>query len=371
MLPTTSGSHQASPTRVSRRKQGLQPEFGLLPDNVNKEDYVKTTMINAGTMTTASNPALVLRQPRKRPSFRGSTGEDPEEWVEKVECVRIFNRWDGEETFRHVLFYSEDTARTWFENNESSLTNWSLFKSKFLKTFATIVRKERAARLLETRTQHPNEGVVNFVEEMKQLFRRADPGMTEEKKLRFLMRGVKQALFGCLVRNPHKTVAEFTSEAAALEKALAIRTRQYDRLFNAPFSETVGAATVSSDPLRETIRAVVREELRKLFPTTQQPQMASLTDVIREEVQQALGASTPSEAPREPQAMTYSTALRRPHPAPIRLQEAPPYRRPLSPARPPRAMGGFDVQLLTGDPAGHPDSLATRAQAVITLYGLQ
>ena len=140
-----------------------------------------------------------------------------------------------------------------------------------MNTFTSVVRKERAELLLETRTQHPNEGVVIFVEEMKKLFRSADPQMTEEKKLRFLMRGVKQELFACLVRNPPKTVADFASEAAALEKTLEIRTRQYDRPVNALAQETISGGAISSDSLRETIRAVVREELRKMFPTTPQP----------------------------------------------------------------------------------------------------
>lgn len=52
--------------------------------------------------------------------------------------------------------------------------------------------------------------------------------MTEQKKLHFLMRGVKQELFGSLVRNPPKTVAEFAPEAAVIEEMLEINTRQYD-----------------------------------------------------------------------------------------------------------------------------------------------
>ncbi|XP_077557682.1 uncharacterized protein LOC144172962 [Haemaphysalis longicornis] len=172
---------------------------------------------------------IVLQQPREPPSFRGAPAEDPEEWLEKLERVRIFNRWDNEETFGHVFFYLEDAARTWFENHESSLTDWTHFKGEFLKTFTTVVRKEQTALLLETRTQHPNEGVVIFVEEMKQLFCPADPEMTEENKLRFLMRGVKEELFAGLVRNPPKTVAEFVTEASTIEKALDMRAKHYDQ----------------------------------------------------------------------------------------------------------------------------------------------
>ncbi|XP_077550722.1 uncharacterized protein LOC144163947 [Haemaphysalis longicornis] len=279
---------------------------------------------------------IVLQQLREPPSFRGSPRDDSEDWLEKVERVRIFNRWDDEETYRHIFFYLEDTARTWFENRESFLTNWTLFKSEFLKTFATVVRKERAALLLETRTQHPNEEVMIFVEEMKMLFRRADPKMTEEKQVRFLMRGVKQGLFAGLIRNPPRTVAEFLTEASLIERTLDMRSRQYDRQLNAFLANPVNAPGLVVEDLRETIRAVVREELRKLFPTTPQPQITSMTDVIRE-VQLTLGTSTPSETPRDKQAMNYSAAVRRPGPAPTRGQEAPSNRRPLSPARPPVA----------------------------------
>ncbi|XP_077550678.1 uncharacterized protein LOC144163880 [Haemaphysalis longicornis] len=332
MPTTTSGSRQASPTRACLRLKDLPPDFGLMPEGPKRRNAATNTVVQGTTSP------IMLQQPREPPSFRGAPAEDPEEWLEKLERVQIFNRWDDEETFRHVFFYCEDAARTWFENHESALTDWTQFKSEFLKTFTTMVRQERAAILLETRTQHPNKGIVIFVEEMKRLFRRADPGMTEEKKLRFLMRGVKQELFACIVRNHPKTVSEFASEAAAMEKTLEIRTRQYDRPINAQVSETIGARAINSDSLRDTIRAVVREELWKLFPmTTPPPQVTSLTDVIREEVQQALGTSVPSEAPREPEAMTYSVAVRRPRPAPTRRQEAPPFRRPMTPSRPPVA----------------------------------
>lgn len=80
-----------------------------------------------------------------------------------------------------VIFY-KDSAHVRFENHEHTLTTWALFKTEFLKTFTTLVRKECAELLLHTRTQHPNEGVLMLVEEMKRLFWQAEPDMTEEKK---------------------------------------------------------------------------------------------------------------------------------------------------------------------------------------------
>ncbi|XP_077548814.1 uncharacterized protein LOC144162224 [Haemaphysalis longicornis] len=267
-----------SPTRTSRRQQGLPPELGLLPEKVKKKDVATSTMVKQ------ANPPVVLLQPRARPSFRGSPGEDPEEWLQKLERVRIFNRWDDEETLRQVFFYLEDSARVWFQNHETSLTSWSMFETDFLKTFTTFVRKEHAELLLQTRIQHPNESVVVFVEELKMLFRRAHPAMAEEKKVRFLMRGVKQELFAGLIRNPSTTVAEFVTQASMIERTLDMRSRQHDRPLNAYSANPVNAPGFASDDLRKTIRAVAREERRKIFPTMPKPQVASLTDERKKQV---------------------------------------------------------------------------------------
>lgn len=80
------------------------------------------------------------------------------------------------------------------------------------------IRTERAEQWLKTRKQHPNKRMLVFSEEMKRLLRRADPEMTEEKKFGLLMPRVKPELFATLVRNTPKTLAEFASEAAAMEK---------------------------------------------------------------------------------------------------------------------------------------------------------
>ncbi|KAK8761090.1 hypothetical protein V5799_027642 [Amblyomma americanum] len=143
---------------------------------------------------------------------------------------------------------------------------------------------------------------------MTRLFCRADHGMTEEKKVQFLMRGVKE-LFGSLVRQPPTTVKEFMQEACTIENTLDVRARQYNRPSSACAIRSDTPAT-PSDSLREVICEIVREELSRLLPSFPQPQAATLMDVVREEVQQALGTPTATE----PQAMTYAAAVRLPSP---------------------------------------------------------
>lgn len=91
-----------------------------------------------------------------------------------------------------------------------------------------MVRKEKTEALLVTRMQLPNENVALVTEEMTKLFYHADPEMPEDKKVRLLMRGLKQEHIAGLMRNPPNSVQEFVSEATTTEKTLEMHTRQYN-----------------------------------------------------------------------------------------------------------------------------------------------
>ncbi|KAH8035890.1 hypothetical protein HPB51_010642 [Rhipicephalus microplus] len=134
-----------------------------------------------------------------------------------------------------------------------------------------------------------------FAEDMTRLFGRADPEMPEDRKLRYLMRGVKEQLFAGLVRNPPTTVAEFTKEATATERALQQRYRQQNPLnVRASSPVTTAASLCDNDrPLQEVIRKILREELRQLglIPATEPtPALSFVADVVRDEVRHALSS---------------------------------------------------------------------------------
>ncbi|XP_065294963.1 uncharacterized protein [Dermacentor albipictus] len=318
--------------RASRRLQGLPPEQGLLPESRKK------IVVKATPMAAPASP-VILHQPRDPPTFHGAATEDPESWLETYERIATFNNWDSDDKLRHVYFALEDAARTWFENRESTLTTWDLFRTGFLGTFTSVVRKERAEAMLDARVQLPNENVAIFAEGMNRLFRHADPDMPE-KKDRLLMRGVKEELFGAMIRSPPKTVEEFLREATSIEKALEMRKRQFNRRTSS--THYAGIQSLATDDLRETIRAIVREELRKVLPSSQ-PQVASIADIVKEEAHRSLEvAEVQPESPQpQPEAMTYAAVARRqgPPPRPRQGPVTPQFRRPPPPppGRPPAA----------------------------------
>ncbi|MDD9361779.1 MAG: hypothetical protein PV344_02495, partial [Anaplasma sp.] len=174
--------------------------FGLLPDPTRKK---KAAMNNQPQQApTAPSVVYLPFAPRTAAPFHGELHEDVEDWLNQYDRVARHNNWTPEQRLQNLYFALEGTAKRWFENHEASLTSWDLCVSELKRTFTTQHRRERAEDLLRMRSQGPNESVTSFVEDVLRLSARADPQATDDKKLRVLMRGVRDDIFGGLVRNP-------------------------------------------------------------------------------------------------------------------------------------------------------------------------
>ena len=257
-----------------------------------------------------------LESPRVPTPFHGTVLEDVEDWLVDFERVAALNEWDDAAKLRRVYFYLEDGARTWYQNREDQLTSWREFCRRLLDTYAGADRHERAERAIQSRIQMPNESVTTYVEDMTRLFRRADSRMAEEKKMRHLMRGVREQLFAGLVRSPPKTVAEFLSEAVTMEKMLQHRSTLYERQLNSTSATEVSAAIGSNtECLRELIRSIVREELHKATAPPL-PAVSSIASIIKDELHQALRdpvtLANAVALPTDYRRATYAEALKRP-----------------------------------------------------------
>ncbi|KAG0437528.1 hypothetical protein HPB47_017400, partial [Ixodes persulcatus] len=298
-------------TRSSRRTQGLQPEYRPLPPKT--KPTRRTTMVDQSQTPVASAVVYLPVAPRTPTPFHGESHEDVEDWLQQYERVACHNQWTPEQCLQNVYFALEGTARTWFENHEASISSWQDFQAELRRTFASQQRRQRAEELLQARSQEPNESVTSFVEDVLRLMNRADPNAPEEKKLRFLMRGVKETIFGGLVRNPPITVQDCITEATNLDCALQARASHYQRL---PDFTALSPYSSNTPDIRKIIRNVVRVEIKKLLPATHQPASVSIAEVVREEVQRAFQPEAPASvaAPEEP-SLTYAAVARRPAPA--------------------------------------------------------
>lgn len=184
---TTSPSPQPVPAvdtpvhRYSRRQRGLSPEIFPL------EFPLSTIPHPPAEMATEGASQVTIEQPRIPDTFHGEIYEDVEDWLDQYERVAKANRWSPDQKLSHVYFALADSARTWYENREGTLTTWSECRQQLLDTFSNNDRRDLAQQLIEVRIQKPNESVAMFAEDMTRLFRRADPEMPEAKKVRHLM----------------------------------------------------------------------------------------------------------------------------------------------------------------------------------------
>ncbi|XP_077492282.1 uncharacterized protein LOC144103441 [Amblyomma americanum] len=279
-----------------------------------------------------TDPAIAPRivyvpvTPRSVTPFRGDGLDDVECWVQHYERVAPHNEWTPDQYLQNLYFSLDATAKYWFENHEASLTSWEICKSELVRTFANQHRQQHAEDLLHTRIQAPTESVRSFVEDVLRLSVRADPRATGEKKVRALMRGIWNDIFGGLVRNPPTTVAEFVVEATNIEHALATRTSHFRRLSALPVVSSFASSGLSGGGLadvREIIRDVVREELKRLFPAPDQPASVSIATAARDELRHALASEdVPIVAAADQPSLSYAAAVRRPPPVHRQYQAA-------------------------------------------------
>ncbi|KAH9367569.1 hypothetical protein HPB48_002861 [Haemaphysalis longicornis] len=178
-------------------------------------------MASTTTQTDYAIPGqFVTHHPRTPSIFNGDVFQDAEDWLDLYERVASFNGWDAVLKRRQVYFSLDHHARTWFANHEREFPTWDKFRNSFLAAYAGGDRREKAEAALHTRNKRFIESVAMHCEDMYRLFKRADPSMAEDKKLRHLMRGVKQELFAGLVHHPPDTVTEFMAEAKTMERTL-------------------------------------------------------------------------------------------------------------------------------------------------------
>lgn len=312
-----STSETAEIHRSSRRLQGLPPQYSPLANSARK--MATTTATQTEEIPNAAVPCIV-NAPRTPNPFHGDAFEDVEDWLDHFDRVATFNDWDDRRKLKNVYFSLLDAARVWYENHEASFTSWQEFYRLLRDAFSTPERKERAEQALSSRFQMPNETVAMFVEDMTRLFRRADPLMPEDKKVRMLMRGVKEQLFAGLVRNPPTTVSQFVREATVMERMLRQRLSQYERQTTMTAACSLVPARDDRESLTELIRQVVREELQRHYGSAP-PSAAALTDVIREEIRQVVHPSPPTRT--EPPTLSYADALRVSTPSTARFPHPP------------------------------------------------
>lgn len=263
------GKTQTQPLRSSRRQAGLPPEFRLLDDvRLKLKNIMADDPPVIQPAAVVANDAALNGQRRRglahveMYTFRGLKGEDAKSWLKDYKRFASCHAFTDPERLENVSFFLRESAKTWFENREEIINGWNQFCEMFINDFADEHKIKQAAKdELRSRVQRKGETCQAYVEAVVKLCRQIDPAMSEEKKVRHIIKGIAQAIYTFLVLQKVKTVAAISTSCQELDVLWAERlassgSEDGHRLSHAPlFPDFSIGETESSPPEREWVRA--------------------------------------------------------------------------------------------------------------------
>lgn len=227
--------------------------------------------------------------------FTGEDDTDAKDWLSSYERVSAYNKWNDPTKLHNVFYALDKLARRWYANNESDISTWSAFRTRFVAAFGRpAVRQLHAEQQLRVRGQQAGETFTSYIEDVVDLCKRVDPSMTETDKVRHVLKGVDDDAFQMLLSKDPQTIADVVRLCQSFDELRKQRALTRQACAQAePLSSL--AATYTNDPTLFTrIKDFIREEVARqvsLLPYTTElssPLAPALRHVVQEEVAEAL-----------------------------------------------------------------------------------
>lgn len=276
---------------------------------------------------------------RDPPIFSGTAEHDVEAWLSSYERVSAHNKWDDQAKLSYVSFYLADVAKLWFFNHESDFSSWSAFKTLFAEVFdRPAVRKLRAEQRLRQRAQQPGETFTSYIEDVLDLCKRVNPTMSEDDKIKHILKGIEDGAFQMLLAKSPTSVSVLTNLCQSFDELRRQRSiaRQNIQLADSVSSIAVSADLLPNSTLSQHIKDFIREEVARqlsLLPHSDSPSAAltpTLQQAIRNQISEALPAA-PTTSPPNPMSVPLPYADFPTHPTSLPLSYAAVVARPPPP----------------------------------------
>ncbi|XP_077548054.1 uncharacterized protein LOC144160744 [Haemaphysalis longicornis] len=209
---------------------------------------------------------------RDPPFFNGADDQDAEDWLATFERVSTHNNWDDKHKQNSVSLSFTGVAETWYKNHGSDLRTRSDFKTEFTKVFGRpALRKLRAEQRLRERAQRTNESFTSYIEDILDLCNRANDAMTEQGKIKHILKGIEDDAFQMLIAKNPRTVAEIINACQDFDEL-----RRERALTRKPTGQDHSLCSLASDDkgvLFAQIQQFVREEVAR--------QLSLVGDVVK------------------------------------------------------------------------------------------
>lgn len=282
----------------------------------------------------APSPAVVCSgTPRQRdpPIFSGTDDQDVDDWLSTYDRVSVHNKWNDVDKLSYVLFYLSGVASLWFRNHESDCSTWAQFRTRFQEVFGRpAVRKLKAEQQLRGRAQQKGENFTSYIEDVVDLCRRINPSMTEDEKVKNVMKGIEDDAFQMLLARNPRTVTDIIALCQSYEelRKQRISTRRALSTDGAISSLTdSNIAATSNPPLFDQIKQFIREEVARqlsLLPTAQASE-STLSPELRQVIHDQVADVVPlvQQPPPVTAPLTYAAVAARQRPFSAPAQYAP------------------------------------------------
>ncbi|XP_077530883.1 uncharacterized protein LOC144142923 [Haemaphysalis longicornis] len=262
---------------------------------------------------------------RDPPFFTGKGDYDAEDWLSTFERVSVYNKWDDKSKLSNVEFYLREVAEVWFRNNGRTIKTWGGFKTLFAEAFdRPAVRKLHAEQCLRVRAQQPGENFTSYIEDVVDLCRRINMDMSEQEKIRHILKGIEDDVFQMLMSKDPKNFAEMIKLCQSYDELR--RQRSFVRQSLGTGAE-LSSLSFSSEQasLEMRIKDFIREEVARqlsLVPFVEQPAPSlppAVQRTVREQVAEALSPAHQSTTPAAPLTVPTMATIAPPVTAPLTL----------------------------------------------------
>ncbi|UYV82801.1 hypothetical protein LAZ67_22000913, partial [Cordylochernes scorpioides] len=196
-----------------------------------------------------------------------------------------------------------------------------------------VTQKDQLAENLKTRAQGKEETSDSYIQDVLHLCREVDPAMMENEIIAHLKKGISEEIYQSVIILDIATIDEFIKWCRKIEASNKKRVNKrvvFDRL---PNVAAIGSA--DSESMEDLVRRIVREEVhRALNPESTTPELSSLKEIIREEIEKNVAViSKPIQRPPPRQSCpnqtrTFNQVPRRQYPTQTPIyNQTPPQRR--------------------------------------------
>ena len=157
-----------------------------LTGNSEPNDFI--SIFKANRMDNSKKPFY------KPNTFSGLISENIDTFIKKYNRAADINGWSDEEKIKFLPLYLEGPALTFFDNNESNLTNetkWADLENILESEFKPTAQIDMLKLLLQKRKQLDDEQTINYVNEVESLCKRINFSMSESEIIHTIMKGLK------------------------------------------------------------------------------------------------------------------------------------------------------------------------------------